>query len=153
MKMITDLRDRLASFNDDLGSGRMIQDIILEHEADIVAMNADEQLYEQGENALGVSIMSYRPYADSTIRRKRAKGQPYNRVTLRDEGDFERSFFLKVSLFDFQIAASDFKTEYLTRRYGDEILGLSDENVGVLRREYLYPGIMDRMKQRVYGRR
>lgn len=153
MRLISDLRDGLATFNDALGSGRMVQDIILEHEADIVAMNADEQLYERGENALGVSIMSYQPYAPSTIARKRAKGQPFNRVTLRDKGDFEKSFYLRVSLIDFQIAASDFKAEFLTRRYGDEIMGLTDENLGVLKWQYLYPAIRTKMRQMIYGRR
>lgn len=153
MKLISDLRDRLAAFNDALESGRMVQDIILENEADIVSMNADEQLYGHGENALGVSIMSYQPYAPSTISRKRAKGQPFNRVTLRDEGDFEKSFYLRVSLVDFQIAASDFKAEFLARRYGDEIMGLTDENLGVLKWQHLYPAIRTKMKQMIYGKR
>lgn len=58
-------------------------------------MNAEEQLYEQGINRLGVDIMDYAPYSPVTIEIKKALGQPTNRVTLRDEGDFESSFFWK----------------------------------------------------------
>lgn len=56
-------------------------------------MNAEEQLFEQGINRLGVDIMDYAPYSPLTIAIKEEKGQPTNRVTLRDTGDFEASFF------------------------------------------------------------
>ena len=93
MKQITDLRKRVADFNEALTSGRLIQDIIWKNEAYIVDMNAEEQLFEQGINRLGVDISDYAPYSPVTIEIKRLKGQPTNRVTLRDEGDFESSFF------------------------------------------------------------
>ena len=53
------------------------------------------QLYDKGINRLGVSIMDYAPYTPATVAIKRAKGQPTNRVTLRDTGDFHNDFFIK----------------------------------------------------------
>lgn len=152
MKRIVDLRKRIADFNEDLTSGRLIQNIIWENEAYIVDMNADEQLYEQGINRLGVKISDYMPYSPLTIQIKQAKGQPTDRVTLRDEGDFESSFFLEVSDKQFEIKAADFKTEDLIRKYGRQILGLTDENISILIWQYIYPDLISETKKQVYGK-
>lgn len=150
MKKITDLRKRVADFNEALTSGRLMQDIIWDNDAYIVDMNAEEQLYEQGINRLGVDIMDYAPYSPVTIEIKKALGQPTNRVTLRDEGDFESSFFLEVGDKQFEIKASDFKTEDLIKKYGRQILGLTKENIAVLIWQYIYPDLMEKAKNVLY---
>ena len=152
MKKITDLRKRVADFNEALTSGRIIQNIIWDNEAYIVDLNAEEQLFEQGINRLGVEISDYAPYSPVTIAIKEAKGQPTNRVTLRDEGDFESSFFLEVGDKQFAIKASDFKTEDLIKKYGRQILGLTDENIAILIWQYIYPDLMDEAKKQIYGK-
>lgn len=152
MKQITDLRNRVANFNEALTSGRLIQNIIWDNEAYIVDLNAEEQLYEQGINRLGVEIADYAPYSPVTISIKEAKGQPTNRVTLRDEGDFESSFFLEVGDKQLEIKASDFKTEDLMRKYGRQILGLTDENIAILIWQYIYPDLINEAKTQIYGR-
>lgn len=152
MKIITDLRDRVVKVNEDLTSGKMIQKIIQENEAAIIDMNAQEQLFESGENSLGVSIASYAPYSPITIEIKRMKGQPTNRVTLRDEGDFESSFYLVISDKQFEIKASDWKTEELVEKYGSSILGLTKENIASLTWDYIYPELMETFKKELYGK-
>lgn len=152
MKVITDLRKRVADFNEALTSGRLIQNIIWENEAYIVDLNAEEQLFEQGINRLGVEISDYAPYSPVTIEIKEAKGQPTNRVTLRDEGDFESSFFLEVGTKQFEIKASDWKTEELIKKYGRQILGLTDENIAILIWQYIYPDLMNEAKKQIYGK-
>ena len=152
MKIITDLLDRVVKVNEDLTSGKMIQKIIQENEAAIIDMNAQEQLFEYGENSLGVSIASYAPYAPITIAIKKLKGQPTNRVTLRDEGDFESSFYLVISDKQFEIKASDWKTEELVEKYGSSILGLTKENIASLTWDYIYPELMDTLKKELYGK-
>ena len=151
MKKITDLRKRVADFNEALTSGRLMQDIIWNNDAYIVDMNAEEQLFERGINRLGVEIMDYAPYSPVTIEIKEALGQPTNRVTLRDEGDFESSFFLEVGDKQFEIKASDFKTEDLIKKYGRQILGLTKENIAVLIWQYIFPDLMEKAKNVLYG--
>ena len=152
MKIITDLRDRAVKVNEDLTSGKMIQKIIQENEAAIIDMNAQEQLFESGENSLGVSIASYAPYSPITIEIKKMKGQPTNRVTLRDEGDFESSFYLVISDKQFEIKASDWKTEELVEKYGSSILGLTKENIASLTWDYIYPELLETFKKELYGK-
>ena len=152
MKLITDLRKRVIDFNNLLTTGKLIQQIILDNESYIVDMNAEVQLYEQGINNLGVDIADYAPYSPLTIEIKQSKGQPTNRVTLRDEGDFESSFFLEVGNTQFEIKASDWKTEELIHRYGRQILGLTDENISVLIWQYINPDLSKAVKNSVYGK-
>lgn len=151
MKQITDLRNRVANFNEALTSGRLIQNIIWDNEAYIVDLNAEEQLYEQGINRLGVEIADYAPYSPVTIAIKEAKGQPTNRVTLRDEGDFQSSFYLEVGDKQFEIKAADWKTEELIKKYGRQILGLTDENIKILIWHYIFPDLITEAKKTIYG--
>lgn len=150
MDVIDVLLSRVKAFNEGLQEGTIMQAIILDNEPYIVDMNAEAQLYEQGINRLGVSIADYQPYSAVTIEIKRAKGQPYDRVTLRDEGDFESSFFVTADNEKFEIKASDSKTEELVTRYSDYILGLTDENRATLAREYVLPDLLKKAKEIIY---
>ena len=151
MRIITDLRNKVAQAENNINSGKWVQQIIYDNEAYIVYLNAEEQLYEQGVNNLGVSISDYAPYSPVTIEIKKAKGQPTNRVTLRDEGDFESSFFLEVGQNQFEIKASDWKTEELIKKYGRQILGLTNENIEKLIWDFIYPDLLSKLKNELYG--
>ena len=148
--IIDDLRKKVFDLNTKLENGLMIQDIIFENSAYIIDLNAQKQLFEEGINSLGVDIMDYAPYSPYTIEVKEAKGQPINRVTLRDEGDFESSFFLEVTDKQFEIKASDFKTEDLIKKYGRYILGLTDENISILIKDYILPDLLTATKSILY---
>lgn len=152
MKKIDDLLQRVKGFNEALESGRLVQAIIQDNEPYIVDMNAEEQLYEQGINRLGVKISDYMPYSPLTIEIKKAKGQPTDRVTLRDEGDFEGSFYIEADDKQFEIKASDYKAPDLAKKYGRQIFGLTDENKAALTWQYLYPDLLNEAKKRIYGK-
>lgn len=152
LQSILDLQKRVILFNDGLTSGKFIQQIVWDNDAYIVDLNAENQLYEQGVNNLGVDIMDYAPYTPLTISIKEEKGQPTNRVTLRDEGDFEASFFLDVNDKQFEIKASDFKTEDLIKKYGRQILGLTPENISRVIWEYIYPDLLTKANNVIYGK-
>lgn len=147
MNIIADLYKRVVIFNEGLVSGMYIQRIIMDNEAYIVDLNAQDQLYEEGINRLGVSIMDYAPYRPLTIAIKEQKGQPTNRVTLRDTGDFESSFYLEVNDKQFEVKASDWKTEALIKKYGRQILGLTDENISSLIWDYIYPDLIEKARE------
>lgn len=150
---IEELRHRVNEFNTGIVSGKFIRDAIDDGEtrAFIIDANAEEQLFEQGINRLGVDIMDYAPYSPLTIQIKQEKGQPTNRVTLRDEGDFESSFYLEVGDSQFEIKAGDWKTEDLIKKYGRQILGLTDENIATLIWQYVYPELLTKAKTVIYG--
>lgn len=120
---------------------------LMENEAIIIDMNVEDQLYEKGITSKGVPIDSYAPYQPLTIALKRIKNQPTNRVTLRDEGDFHRSFYLDFTEDSFTIKAADEKAEYLEFAYGSDIFGLTPENREELSEYYLRPALLQKLKQ------
>jgi hypothetical protein len=82
-----------------------------------------EQLYA-GKKKTGGEIKPF--YKPSTIAIKKKKGQPTDRVTLRDTGFFHSSLFLVVKKGDdtFKVVSSDTKAPRLLDKYGDSIFGL-----------------------------
>lgn len=104
----------------------LLLDLVRDNEAAVISMNVDDQLY-QGIDADGQEVGP--PYRAFTIAMKRIKGQPYDRVTLRDEGDFHASFFIRYGIDQFTLDASDWKRQKLDRKYGSEIFGLTPANI------------------------
>lgn len=151
MSIIDDIKNRVVAFDKNINN--FIKQSLWDNEAYIVDMNSQDQLFDQGINRIGVSISDYAPYADRTIEIKQAKGQPTNRVTLRDEGDFAMSFFLEVGDQQFEVKAGDWKTEELIKKYGRQIMGLTDENISRVIWEFIYPELLKKFKSEVvYGK-
>lgn len=122
-------------------------DAVLDNEDVIVELITEEQLFEQGIRGDEVFIADYAPYSPLTVQIKQAKGQPTDRVTLRDEGDFHDSFFIKVGSDHFEVKASDSKTEKLRREFGDEIMEFTDENVNEIIWSYIYPALIFKLNE------
>ncbi len=96
---------------------------------------ATSQLYELGEDSTGKSLGKYTPF---TISEKRKKGQPTDRVTLKDTGEFYSSFEVKPFFGGFIIDANPIKDDTnLFKRYGEDIIGLNDENLELIIKYYL----------------
>lgn len=90
---------------------------------------------QQGKNNKGVSIKP--KYSKETVVIKKALSQPFDRVTLYDQGDFYRGFNLEESTFPFFITSSDSKTAKLMERYGASIFGLDKKSKKELNRFYI----------------
>ncbi|WP_418665452.1 hypothetical protein [Alistipes finegoldii] len=151
MNAIQSMIDALRNFR--RREGEYLLGSVRENEAVVIDMNAEEQLFERGENRLGVSIADYRPYSPVTVEEKRIRGQPYNRVTLRDTGDFESSFYIRYTGDSFEIAASDWKTDDLVRKYGKEIFGLNRDNLDELIRSYILPFLREKLIETINDRK
>lgn len=144
------LRDNAKAVLDGVQGGSWCRECIEANTAEICDMNTEQQLYERGENALGVSISDYMPYAPLTIDIKTMKGQPTDRVTLRDTGDFHESFFIRADNNGFTIDATDWKREKLVNKYGRQIFGLTDENKTYLAKEILLPELIKKTKETLW---
>ena len=117
-----------------LNVNKAIRDVLSDGkvQADIIKLNTNAQLYDLGENSLGIKLSAigggYSPYTKEI---KLAKGQPIDRVTLKDTGDFYATF--KVNVFangDFEIVADPIKDDTnLFQEWGKEIVGLQAKNL------------------------
>lgn len=74
-------------------------------------------------------------YSDVTIEIKEQKGQPSDRVTLRDTSEFWDDMFVQINAADYEMSSANEKTEKLEKKYGKRIFGLTKES----RREEFIP--------------
>jgi len=97
-----------------------------------------------GKDALGQTIVTIggSPYRPMTIRIKRSKGQPFNRVTLKDTGEFYDTFQVKILrdsyeiIADFQKGSDDIRDNFSSQY---DFLGLDDESLNEFVNEVFFP--------------
>jgi len=121
--------DRLANSMD-----IRLKDIILKNEGKLLStikLRLFQKSLDGDYNFLGT-------YALMTKKRKKAKGQISNRVTLRDTGDWYNSMFIDFKNNQILVDASDNKTDMLKDIYGDAILQLADEEI-----EFFVDSVLD----------
>ena len=93
----------------------------------VIELNTEDQLYSKGIDSLGNSLGLY---SEITISIKRSKGQPTDRVTLKDTGDFYDTFKVDVREGEIVITANTIKDQDdLIQKYGSDIIGLTDDNL------------------------
>ncbi|MDB4278967.1 hypothetical protein N9917_05135 [Deltaproteobacteria bacterium] len=102
----------------------------------IKTAQTDEQMFS-GITAGGSSIRPF-PYAKSTINYKRKKGQPTDRITLKDSGDFYDSIEVESRPVDFIISTQITYSIFLVAKYAD-ILGLTAQNLTLFVQNYTMP--------------
>jgi hypothetical protein len=129
--------DRLFSALDNLTEDKIwIFAVDKDVQDEIIRINTEDQLEEEGIDSLGRKLGDYAP---STIAYKRRKGQRYDHVTLKDEGDFYNSFNVKVNVNEIIIDADD-SSKYnkpLFEVWGVDVLGLTDDNMNYIKQMIL----------------
>lgn len=119
-----------------------------ENEHVIIDMNT-ENLFE-GRNAKNRTLESIGgPYAPKTIEFKKLKGQPYDRVTLKDTGDFYEGFFVKPLKRGWQLGSKDAKTNKLKEDWGEDIFGNTDADEQEINKEYILPELLEHVIETV----
>ena len=103
-----------------------------------------DQLFTTGEDGDGLSLGDYSPV---TIKIKRAKGQPTDRITLKDTGEFYRSYMIEAFEGGFIVDADGQKspTDNLFVSYGDDILKPNEETITLIT-EYYEPKLLERFE-------
>lgn len=109
---------------------RLVSESILENESQILDLNRRQMF--AGNDANGNTIKPQYKY--KTVKIKEEKGQPTDRVTLLDTGDFYNSMFLNPfgdpsEYAEFEFDAKDYKTTDLKDKYGDFILGIERDDL------------------------
>lgn len=92
------------------------------------------QLFELGEDSEGRSLESIGgPYAPFTVQQKILKGQPTDRITLKDTGDFYMTFKIIPFKGGFRILADPIKDDTnLFEEWGEDIVGLNEINLQIV---------------------
>ena len=120
---------------------KILIDAVKKFEAEIIDMNTAQ--LDAGSDGEGNPIEP--AYTGFTVAIKRSKGQPTNRVTLKDEGDFQNAFFMNTGANWFALGSNDSKTQKLERKYGKDIFGLTQEHIeGV--KDLIRPDVVAKLK-------
>lgn len=98
----------------------------------------EQQLFERGIKGTGEKLPGY---ARTTIRLKIRKGQPVDRTTLRDEGDFHASIDVIGTPYHIEISSDVEHAKWLVGRYGRDILRITNENFKEFFNEYYIPNL------------
>lgn len=105
-------------------------------------VNIERERLFDGKTYTGERITpSYKPY---TVMIKEQKGQPTDRVTLKDTGAFHKSIKFEISKTLTQLTATDEKTAKLEAKY-DNILGLSEKSD-----VFIITNIIDRVNPKLF---
>lgn len=145
--MISGLIDKFKKVGEELDTGEIAKKIVRDNDNILIDMNAQDQLYAKGVNRLGVRIDEYQPYRPLTIQVKIEKRQPYDRVTLKDTGELYDSFYVETAEDRFYIKASDEKTNWLIKKYGAEIFGLTNDSLAEFINDYVKDEAYNRVKE------
>ena len=124
MDKLDNLIQRLQNFDDNIETIAVQQ--AKQFEAEILDMNTEDQLYNKGQDARGISLGEYSPQYKKF---KARINQPTNRVTLRLENEFQPAFFARFVGKFISIGSNDDKAEFLEAGYGKDIYGLNDKNL------------------------
>ena len=133
--ILNDLKSTVEMLEKTINSS--IQESITQNNQVILELQTQEQMY-QGIDSKGIDIKP--AYANSTIKIKRKKGQPTDRVTLFDTGAFYNSLEIIAGQNDAVIRTIISYSVFLVDKYAD-ILGLDEENWTKFLENYTIPTI------------
>lgn len=106
----------------------------------------NKQLFREGIDGQGERLPGYKR---TTIRLKIAKGDPVDRTTLRDDGDFYAS--IQIDAFDdrFEVTSDVPYDKYILKRYGRDVLKLTEENIQEFVETYFVPNYKNYVNNKI----
>ena len=122
----------------------LLDKVFLESEVQKTMIEFNQDQLQDGKDALGqtISTIGGSPYRPYTVTVKRKKGQPTNKVTLKDTGEFYKTFKIVIHQNYYEITANFeiHETSILdnfTSNY--DFLGLDQESLYELAYEIVLP--------------
>jgi len=106
----------------------------------------DEQLFKKGERSDGSIIRNIRTgegYTPYTIKLKKQKGQPTNRVTWKDTGRLHKEIKVIANDEFVVIKTSVPYADKLFKKYGDDVLGIQKEFLEKFLDLYILPTLKE----------
>ena len=125
----------------------VVRSVVETNSNEIIDLNTQKQLFDKGIGSDGKSLEP--PYSNPYKKLKKKLGQPTDRVTLRLEGDFYKSFEVIIGNEQFRINATDFKTKFFLKRYGEKVLGLTGSNVNEFNQFVIRPELLKEIRKKI----
>lgn len=139
MEALDTLKSKLIGIKVNILS--LIAEVIEENSSLIEDLNISQ--LEKGQRADGVTLPNYSRTSVMKF------GKPAGPIKLFDKGDYYKSITLKVFDKYFESTNTDSKDEELRGRYGDEILGISDDNQQIIIDTILLPELQKKVNEQL----
>ena len=114
-----------------------------------------DQLYDRGVDGNNKPLRNKKTgrlgYKRTTIRIKIAKGQPVDRITLRDENKFHPSITIEANDAFFIISSNVTHAKHLINNYGEDILRPTTENMLKFFNTHVLPNLKRFINERTTG--
>ncbi len=122
----------------------LLDEVFKQSEVQQTMIEFNQDQLQDGTDALGQKIITIggSPYRPFTVTIKKAKGQPTNKVTLKDTGEFYKTFKVKINRDSYEITANFEKEDgsildNFTSNF--DFLGLDNESITELANEIIFP--------------
>ena len=127
--MSTPFDKKIAAVADvQMGMDKRIIDEVVRNNEEAIKIQASQMF--SGKLGTGQETSpSYTPFTRSI---KRRKGQPSDRVTLRDTGDFQDDIVIDYGPDSFKYDSLDEKRTKLVNKYSEDIFGLNSQGIDEL---------------------
>ena len=150
MDELEKLLKKIVSLNQDVLLKRIYSDSKVEQF--IVSLNTEgvktSQLYELGEDSKGQSLGNYTDYSIQ-LKLDGFGDSRIDHITLKDTGDFYESFEVQPLKAGFRIKANPLKDgDDLTEHFGEDIIGLNENNKKILAR-FILPYLQEEIKRAI----
>ena len=142
MSVINRFEKKLKQLKDSINP--TIQDTVNRTKPLLIDEQTNEQMYK-GEDSNGKQFIP--SYALSTKVTKRKKGQPFDRVTLKDSGDLYKSIKVVAKTNEMIISANVEYFKYLVTHYDQNtILGLQPDFLEKYTKQLILPNLKKKWK-------
>jgi hypothetical protein len=134
MEVLDELITRLEQYKEQLPE--LTAEILNDNASLIEDLNISQ--LQQGMRSDGEVLPDYSPVSVMKY------GKPPGPIRLFDTGAFYRAIIAKANPLALEFDNTDSKRGKLTLRFGEEIIGLSDDNIVIVQEEIVIPGLIER---------
>jgi hypothetical protein len=106
----------------------------------------NKQLFTQGIDGDGIKLPGYKR---TTIRIKIAKGDPVDRTTLRDKGEFYAHIRIDAFSDRFEVGSDVSHDKFIFKRYGLNVLKITNENIREFMNVYFLPNLKEYVSKQI----
>lgn len=133
---ISFMRNEMSSIEE------IVENIIKDNKGKILSM-IKLRLYQRGIDGDGNKITP--EYTSITVSNKKDKRQITSHVTLRDTGEWYKSFYVYYDNGEIIVSSNSFKTSQLVEKYGESILELTDQEIQLIINAIIEPELIRRI--------
>lgn len=124
---------------------KILEQTIIDNDFVIKDYIVNKQLFREGVDGNNFKLEGYKR---TTIRLKISKGDPVDRTTLRDSGEFYNHIHIDAFSDRFEIVSDVEHDKFIIQKYGIDVLKVSHENIKEFMHKYFIPNLKNHVNNK-----